>query len=82
MFIARLLNYFIVIYLNNILIYSKNPKKYKEHMRQVIAKLYKYKLYAKLSKCEFNIQELEFLSFCIKVNKVKPDLKRIYNIIK
>ena len=32
-FIARLLNYFVVIYLNNILIYLKNPKKYKEHMR-------------------------------------------------
>jgi hypothetical protein len=33
MFIAGLLNYFIVIYLDNILIYSKNPKEYKEHMR-------------------------------------------------
>jgi len=82
MFITRLLNYFIVIYLNNILIYLKPPKEYKEHMRQVIAKLYKCKLYAKLNKCEFSIQKLEFLSFCIKVNRVKLDFKRIYNIIK
>jgi hypothetical protein len=51
-------------------------------MRQVIAKLCKYKLYAKLSKYKFGVQELEFLSFCVKVNKVKPDLKRIYSIIK
>jgi hypothetical protein len=42
----------------------------------------KYKLYAKLSKCEFGVQKLEFLSFCIKINKVKPDFKRIYKIIK
>jgi len=55
MFIASLLNYFIVIYLDNILIYLKNPEEHKEHMRQVIAKLYKYKLYAKLSKYKFNI---------------------------
>jgi hypothetical protein len=54
-FIASLLNYFIIIYLNNILIYSKNPEEYKEHIRQVIAKLCKYKLYAKLSKYEFSV---------------------------
>jgi hypothetical protein len=51
-------------------------------MRQVVAKLYKYKLYAKLSKCKFSVQELKFLSFCVKVNKVKPDFKKIYSIIK
>jgi hypothetical protein len=51
-------------------------------MRQVIAKLRKYKLYAKLSKYKFSIQKLEFLSFCVKVNKVKLDFKKIYSIIK
>ena len=70
------------MYLDNILIYSKNPKEYKEHMRQVVARLRKYKLYAKLSKCEFGVQELEFLGFRVKVDKVKPDFKRIYSIIK
>jgi hypothetical protein len=54
-FIVSFLNYFIVIYLDNILIYSKNPEEYKEHMRQVIAKLCKYKLYTKLSKCKFSV---------------------------
>jgi len=51
-------------------------------MRQVVARLRKYKLYAKLSKCEFGVQELEFLGFRVKVDKVKPDFKRIYSIIK
>jgi hypothetical protein len=55
MFIASLLNYFIVIYLDNIFIYLKNLKEYKEYMRQVIAKLCKYKLYTKLSKYEFGV---------------------------
>ena len=81
-FIARLLNYFVIIYLNNILIYLKNPKEHKKHMRQVIAKLYKYKLYTKLSKCEFGIQKLKFLGFRVKVDKVKLNFKKIYSIIK
>ena len=51
-------------------------------MQQVLLRLRKYKLYAKLSKCEFGISKLEFLSFYVKVDKIKPDLKRIYSIIK
>ena len=80
--IAGLLNHFVVMYLDNILIYFKNPEEYKEHMRQVLLRLRKYKLYAKLSKCEFSVLKLEFLSFYVKVDGIKPDLKRIYNIIK
>ena len=80
--IAGLLNYFVVMYLDNILIYSKNLKEYKEHMQQVLLQLRKYKLYAKLSKCKFSILKLEFLSFYVKVDGIKLDLKRIYSIIK
>ena len=80
--IASLLNHFIVVYLDNILIYSKNPEEYKEHIQQVLLRLRKHKLYAKLSKCEFGISKLEFLRFYVKVDKIKPDLKRIYSIIK
>ena len=80
--IASLLNHFIVVYLDNILIYSKNPEEYKEHIQQVLLRLRKHKLYAKLSKCKFSILKLEFLSFYVKVDKIKPDLKRIYSIIK
>jgi len=72
----------VVIYLDDILIYSKNPEEHEEHMRQVLLRLRKYKLYAKLSKCEFSVLKLEFLSFYVKVDGIKPDLKRIYNIIK
>jgi len=72
----------VVVYLNDILIYFKNPEEYKEHMRQVLLRLRKYKLYAKLSKCEFSVLKLKFLGFCVKVNGIKLDLKRIYSIVK
>jgi hypothetical protein len=70
------------MYLNNILIYSKNPEKYKEYIWQVLLRLRKYKLYAKLSKYKFSVLKLEFLSFCVKVDGIKLDFKRIYSIIK
>ena len=80
--IAGLLNHFVVMYLDNILIYFKNPEEYKEHVQQVLLRLRKYKLYAKLSKYEFSVLKLEFLGFYVKVDKIKPDLKRIYSIVK
>jgi hypothetical protein len=72
----------VVIYLNNILIYSKLGKDYYTYIRIVIKRLKKYKLYTKLSKCFFNIKEVEFLGFIIGFIKVKPDPNRILTIKK
>jgi hypothetical protein len=71
-----------VIYLNNILIYFKLREDYYTYIRIVIERLRKYKLYAKLSKCFFNIKEVEFLGFIIGFIRVKPDLNRILTIKK
>ena len=78
----RLINYFIVIYLNNILIYSKLKEDYYTYIRIVIKRLKKYKLYTKLNKCFFNIKEVEFLGFIIGFIRVKPDPDRILIIKK
>jgi hypothetical protein len=65
-----LLDYFIVIYLDNILIYSRNEDKYYNYIRQVLTRLYKNNLFYKLSKYEFNIKEVEFLGFLIRTKGV------------
>ena len=80
--LSRLVNYFMVIYLNNILIYSKPRKDYYTYIRIVIERLRKYKLYIKLSKCFFDINKVEFLRFIISFIKVKPDFNRILIIKK
>jgi hypothetical protein len=80
--LSRLINYFIVIYLNNILIYFKLKKDYYTYIRIIIKRLKKYKLYIKLSKCFFNINKIEFLRFIIGFIKVKPDLNKIFIIKK
>ena len=71
-----------VIYLNNILIYSKLREDYYTHVRIVIERLRKHKLYTKLSKYFFNIKEVEFLGFIIGFIRVKPDLNKILIIKK
>ena len=78
----RLINYFIVIYFNNILIYSKLKEDYYTYIRIVIKRLRKHKLYIKLSKCFFNVEEVEFLKFIVGFIKVKPDFNKILTIEK
>ena len=78
----RLINYFIVIYFNNILIYSKLKEDYYTYIRIVIKRLRKHKLYTKLNKYFFNIKEVEFLGFIIGFIRVKPNPNKILTIKK
>ena len=71
-----------VIYLNNILIYFKLREDYYTHIKIVIERLRKHKLYIKLNKYFFDVEEVEFLKFIIGFIKVKPDSDRIFIIEK
>ena len=80
--LSRLINYFIIIYLNNIFIYFKLKEDYYTYIRIIIKRLRKHKLYTKLSKCFFNIKEIKFLGFIIGFIRVKPDSNKILTIKK
>jgi hypothetical protein len=72
----------VVIYLNDILIYFKPGEDHYAHVRIVIERLRKHKLYTKLSKCFFDVEEVEFLGFIVGSIRVKPDPDRILTIEK
>ena len=74
---ARLLNNFVIVYLDNILIYSKKGKDYKEYIRRVLKRLCKYKLYINKSKYKFSINKVEYLRFIITFKKVVVNLIRV-----
>jgi hypothetical protein len=44
---------FIMVFINVVLVYSKDEEEHEEHLRLVLQKLQEHRLYAKLSKCEF-----------------------------
>ncbi|KAI3808111.1 hypothetical protein L1987_24054 [Smallanthus sonchifolius] len=55
------LDQFIIVFIDDILVYSKNKEEHEEHLRLIFELLKREQLYAKFSKCEFWIQEVQFL---------------------
>ena len=58
------LDKFVVVFIDDILIYSKNDEEHVQHLRIVLARFREHKLYAKFSKCEFWLDRVQFLGMC------------------
>jgi len=65
------LHKFCQIYLNDIFIYSKMLKEHKDHVKEVLNKLYKTDLQINIDKCEFKIQKISFLELLIFINDLQ-----------
>ena len=55
------LDLFVIVFIDDILIYSKSKKEHEEHLRMVLEMLREKNLYAKFSKCEFWLDSVSFL---------------------
>jgi len=79
--LTKLLNDFCVVYLNDILIFFIEKTNHVDHVKQILERLRKFKLYASLKKCEFFIIKVNFLEFIIFIESVSMNSSRI-DIIK
>jgi hypothetical protein len=75
------LDKFVVVFIDDILIYSQNKQEHEEHLRKELQRLRDCQLYAKLSKCEFWISEVLFLGHIIKRDGLAVDPKKVAAIL-
>ena len=74
------LDKFVVVFIDDILVYSKNEEEHKEHLHLVLEKLRGHQLYAKFSKCEFWLKEVGFLEHVISREGIAVDPTKVVTI--
>jgi hypothetical protein len=75
------LDKFVVVFIDDILVYSQNEQEHEEHLRKVLQRLRDCQLYAKLSKCKFWISEVLFLGHIINRDGPAVDPKKVAAIL-
>ena len=71
------LDQFVVVFIDDILVYSKNAQEHEHHLRIVLQILRENQLFAKLSKCDFWLKEVSFLGHIVYAEGIRVDLVKI-----
>uniref|UniRef100_A0A803P659 Reverse transcriptase domain-containing protein n=1 Tax=Cannabis sativa TaxID=3483 RepID=A0A803P659_CANSA len=77
----KFLDRFVVVYLDNIVIYNNSLEEHLQHLRKVLTKLREEQLYIKKGKCEFCRKEVKFLGHWVGQGKLKMDEGKIKAIM-
>ena len=75
------LDKFVVVFIDDILIYSKNDEEHAQHLRIVLARLREHKLYAKFSKCEFWLDWVQFLGHILTLDGILVDPNKVQDVL-
>ena len=75
------LDRFVVVFIDDILVYSKSQEEHEEHLRLILDRLRDEKLYAKFKKCEFWLDQVSFLGHVISGNGLAVDLEKIKVVV-
>jgi len=71
-----------VVFIDNILVYSNSHLEHKQHLRVVLQTLRENQLYAKLDKCEFWLKEVVFLGHVISAEGIFVDPRKVEAVLK
>jgi len=69
----RFLDKFVVVFIDDILVYSRTKEDHMEHLRTVLKTLADHRLYAKLKKCDFWMKKVHFLGYVISAERISVD---------
>jgi hypothetical protein len=75
------LDKFIVVFIDDMLVYSRNKEEHEGHLRLVLQKLRDHKLYTKLSKCEFWLKQVAFLGHVVSKGGIFVDPSKVQDVL-
>ena len=75
------LDQFVVVFVDEILIYSKSEEDHERHLRVILQTLRQHQLYAKFSKCEFWLTNVRFLEHVISSSSVSVDPEKVEEVM-
>ena len=75
------LDKFVVVVIDDILIYSKNNEEHAQHLWIVLTRLREHKLYAKFSKCEFWLDRVQFLGHVLTPEVISVDPGKMQDVL-
>jgi hypothetical protein len=75
------LDKFVVVFIDDILVYSETEEEHEEHLRLVLEKLRTNQLYTKFNKCEFWLMQVAFLVHVISVGGVSVDPGKVKDVL-
>nr|GFA88493.1 putative reverse transcriptase domain-containing protein [Tanacetum cinerariifolium] len=76
------LDKFVIVFIDDILVFSKSKEEYEDHLRTVLQTLRQEKLYAKFSKCEFWLSSVAFLGHIVSAERITMDPAKVEAITK
>jgi hypothetical protein len=75
------LDKFVVVFIDDILIYSKSEEEHAQHLRIILQRLRDHQLYAKFSKCAFWLREVPFLGYVIFAEGIAVDPSKVQDVL-
>jgi hypothetical protein len=75
------LDKFVIMFIDDILIYLENEKDHAEHLRIVLTRLRDHQLYVKFSKCEFWLKTVPFLGYVLSENGISVNPSKVQEVV-
>jgi len=75
------LDKFVVVFIDDILVYSENAQDHEKHLRNVLTRLREHQLYAKFSKCEFWLKKVPFLGHILSEDGISVDPSKVQEVL-
>jgi hypothetical protein len=71
----------VILFTNDILVYSETPKEHEKHLRTVLSRLHEHKLYSKFSKCEFCLRKVQFPGYVLLEEGISVDQSNVQQVM-